>query len=100
MAGEPLEAKASLSVTFNNLPAEDITDRVKVQVADAAGKPLPEVESTVTVDAMDPTRLVVAPADAGGWPAGARVTVTVDALAADALGMRLAETMKSFEVRP
>ncbi len=98
--GQPIEKKTSLSVTFNNLPAEDIIDRVLVQVFDAAGQPLPEVQTDVTADAMDPTRLVIAPSS-GSWPAGAKVTVTVDGKASDALGMQMSErTEQSFEVGP
>jgi hypothetical protein len=99
-AGEPLASKTTLSVTFNNLPQDDIADRVLVQVFSASGDPLPEVESTVSLDPMDPTRLVVAPAS-GSWPAGAKVTITIDGEAADALGMRMtAAPPQTFQVSP
>jgi len=101
VAGQPLEARTSISVTFNNLPQDDIADRVLVQVFDAAGALLPEVEATVSVDAMDTSRLVVAP-KGGSWPAGSKVTITIDGEAADALGMRMSEPLpaQSFQVSP
>ena len=96
--GQPLAGKTHLAVTFNNLPAENIADDITVEVFDAAGSPLPEVEGTVVADAMDPTRWLVSPT-AGSWPAGARVTITIDEEATDALGMRMMEmTAQSFEV--
>jgi hypothetical protein len=39
---------------------------------------------------MNPTGFKVSP-PTGGWPTGARVTVTVDADAKDALGVKIAE---------
>jgi hypothetical protein len=99
-AGQPLPARTSLAVTFNNLPDEGIADRVDIEVLDAAGNQLSEVEATVTGDPMDPTRFLVAPAE-GTWPAGARVKITVDPEATDAMGMPLAgEAALSFEVAP
>jgi hypothetical protein len=99
-AGEPLAGQTSLSVTFNNLPMDDIANRVLVEVFNAAGELLPEVEGTVTVDTVDPTRLVVAPAS-GSWPAGSKVTITIEGDAADALGMLMSvATVQSFQVSP
>lgn len=96
--GQPLAGRAHLAVTFNNLPADNIADDITVEVFDAAGAPLPEVTGTVLADAMDPTRWLVSPAG-GSWPAGARVTITIDESATDALGMRMMEmTAQSFEV--
>ena len=99
-AGEPLANKSSLSVTFNNLPQDDIADRVLVQVFSASGDPLPEVEGTVSVDS-DGSHPAGGGAASGTWPAGARVTITIDGEAADALGMRMtAAPPQSFQVSP
>jgi hypothetical protein len=96
--GQPLPGKAGVAVTFNNLPGEGIESQISVEVFDAAGDALPEVEAKVTADEMDPTRWLVTPLD-GSWPAGARVKVTVDKEAADALGETMAAPAAlSFEV--
>jgi hypothetical protein len=99
-AGQPLPGKTSLAVTFNNLPGDGIADQINIQVLDPAGNELPDVEAAITGDAMDPTRWLVAPAE-GTWPAGARVRITVDPEATDALGMRMSgEAALTFEVAP
>jgi hypothetical protein len=99
-AGQPLPGKSTLAITFNNLPAEGIEDSITIEVFDSAGTPLPEVEGKLAADATDPTRWVVAPA-AESWPAGARIRITVDQNATDALGMQMkAEVAGAFEVVP
>ena len=87
-ASEPLAAGASLSITFNNLPEEDIANRILVEVFDSAGELLAEVEGKVSADPMDPTHFTVAPAE-GSWPAGSTVKISVDEDALDALGMSM-----------
>jgi hypothetical protein len=96
--GQPVAGKSGVSVTFNNLPGQGIESQISIEVFDAAGAALPEVEAKVTADAADPTRWLVTPLD-GSWPAGARVKVRVAREAADALGVTMADSATlEFEV--
>lgn len=82
-----------VKITFNNLPAADVAAHVAVAAFDAAGQPLPAPEYTVVADEADPTALNVAPATE--WPAGATVTVTVDAGASDPFAMKLGQPVSA-----
>jgi hypothetical protein len=86
----PLVAPAApILVVFNNLPEAAIADHIVVEVNDGAGQKLVDVAAPAVPSAMDPATMVVSP-KAGVWPDGARVTVTVNAAAKDAVGMPLA----------
>jgi hypothetical protein len=74
------DAKAAVTVTFNNLPAADASSHITVT---AGGTPL--ADAVVAPDAgMNPTIFTVMPADT--WPTGVDIVVTVDTGAKDALG--------------
>jgi len=78
-------------VTFDNLPAADTKDHITVT---AAGVSVADVAASD----MDPTSFTITP-KGGAWPAGAHVTVTVDADAKDLLGVKIAQaTTASFDV--
>lgn len=84
-AGTPLVLPSMMSmatIQFNNLTDPMISDHVTVT---AAGAPFSAV--TVAIDATDPTLVDVTPTVT--WPANTTITVTVDANAADALGVKL-----------
>ena len=73
--------------------------------ATIAGVAVAPLDAVVTQDAADPSHWVVSPpgttADApGAWPAGAVVTVTIDAAATDLFGGAVgSETSASFMVK-
>jgi Big-like domain-containing protein len=71
----------SVTITFTNLPADDIADHITVT---AGGTPY--AGAAVAADASgNPLVFTVTPATT--WPANATIEVTVDATAADALGV-------------
>jgi hypothetical protein len=101
-AGTPLSlaAMAAITVAFNNLPAAQVASHIAVVVTDAAGQPVADAAEAPAASDMDPSLWTVAPKPAG-WLVGATVTVTVDASAADVLGMPLpAATSAAFTVAP
>jgi hypothetical protein len=96
----PLAADAPVTVVFNNLPETAIGARISVAVTDAAGLPLADAASPPAPSDMDPATWTVLP-KSGAWPAGAAVTVAVDAAAKDALGMPIAAAATAaFAVSP
>ncbi|HEY0713585.1 MAG TPA: hypothetical protein VGF45_12980, partial [Polyangia bacterium] len=96
----PLAANAPLTIVFNNLPEAAIADRIVVTVTDSAGQTLVDGAAPAVPSEMDPATLLVLP-KTGAWPAGARVAVTVNATAKDALGMPIAAAaVETFVVGP
>lgn len=97
-----LAALAAVTVVFNNLPQEGVAAHITVQVSPAGGGPsaMTDAAAAPAPSEMDPAIWTVSP-KAARWPAGATVTVTVDATAKDALGMPIAApAMAVFTVLP
>lgn len=95
-----LAANAPVTIVFNNLPEAAIASRFMVVVTDATGQPLANAAAPPAASEMDPATWVVLPTG-GAWPAGARVSVSVDAAAQDALGMPItAAATNTFAVSP
>jgi len=77
-----------VTVSFNDATPPDDVSHIKVS-GTMAGVPIVGLGGTVAANDMDPTQWKVSPPDPGGWPVGALVTVTVDAGATDAFGIKL-----------
>jgi hypothetical protein len=81
------DAKASVSVVFNNVPGADAPSHITVT---AGGQAVTDavVKLDPSKDPPNPTMFTVAPADS--WPAGVDIVVTVDSGAQDVFGAPLA----------
>jgi hypothetical protein len=99
-AAASLMPSAPITVAFSNLPQDGVASHITVLVIDATGQPVPDAAAAAMPSEMDPALWVVAP-KAAGWPAGAAVTITVDAATKDALGMPIAAAaVAAFTVAP
>jgi hypothetical protein len=76
-------------VAFNNLPAADAAKHITV-TATAGGASIPDLMVEVTPSMMNDTTFDVKP-KGGTWPAGARVSVAVDATVTDVVGVTIAK---------
>lgn len=85
--GGAFAADHAFKITASNLTSEAFATKVAVS-GTLAMMPIAGLEAEVTVDEADPTSFLVSP-KAGSWPAGATITVTVAADAADAFGVAL-----------
>ena len=92
----PFAADHAFVVTASNIPAAMFA--TKFSASSTVDVTVTPVEVTVTVDETDPAKFLVAPA-AGMWPAGALITVTIAADAADQFGAVLgAVVLLTFSV--
>jgi hypothetical protein len=87
----PVESDIVVTITFNN-QTDDLT-KMAIVAPTAAGEPMVARGDTANVWTVSPPT--------GGWPAGATVTVTVKAAAADNFGKILGmDVASSFTVKP
>jgi hypothetical protein len=95
----PVDPDFIVHISFNNLTADSTAAQIQVS-ATLAGQPIANLGATVARDDMDPAGWMVTP-PASGWPAGATVTVTVGAAAADNFARTLGTAATgTFTVKP
>jgi hypothetical protein len=87
-------------IAFSNLVAADVAGAVNVVATGPDGRPVDGPLAEIALDEHDPALLKISPRG-GAWPAGATVTITVGADAADALGVKISAPLSgAFTVRP
>jgi hypothetical protein len=95
----PVDPDFVVHIPFNNQTADSTEAQVQVS-ATVASQPVANLGATIARDDTDPTGWAVTP-PASGWPAGATVTVTVGAAAADNFARTLGTAVTAtFTVKP